>query len=416
VGEPLHLTNLGDLGVDRVTSPLHQPQGSWLALQNAEFSNIEGHHGVKKRGALRRLNAEALNGGANILVLANMPLSTDALVAPTEGPIFAALSGGGALVSSDLGGAFSAPAGLTSVVSKFVVLHGAAYGISGAPHIVKWSATAESTEVNTITDFPSMTGGTVVDLVTDGTELWALCYDNTFGAGVARVYHWAPGTSPVQYGSDIPISSTAVDGTLGNVSGLGVLAGVAYVQADLIVDHVAGVLHGAYLKGPTFAALDDAYAGSGAAEYAQTRGPIFIVNGKAVALAFHGPMPFTTAETYTTADGTTPNTIAGTGPFDDGAANGVDLALIIGALTGGDIAVYRSTDGTTWVLDENLTSALGVTQDAGVHGSIVVGQTYSLAVVFDGTNWQIARRLNSTGVWDLAPGVPAGQTIVGVGI
>lgn len=129
MGGKENLYNLGDLGVDTVASPLHQATGSWRKLQNAEFSNIEGQGGVKKRGSLRRLNIDALNGGANILVLANMPLATDALVHSTGGPLFAILAAGGAAVSTDDGVSFTTPGGLTSVLTDAVGLGAFVYGL-----------------------------------------------------------------------------------------------------------------------------------------------------------------------------------------------------------------------------------------------------------------------------------------------
>jgi hypothetical protein len=78
----LNLYGLGDKGVDLVSTPLHADPNSWRQLQNAEFSNVEGLGGVKKRGGLLKLNTEALNSGASIQAIFNMPLSTDALVAP----------------------------------------------------------------------------------------------------------------------------------------------------------------------------------------------------------------------------------------------------------------------------------------------------------------------------------------------
>lgn len=71
--------SLGDKGVDLVSTPIHQDPNSWRKLQNAEFATIEGQGGVKKRGALLKLNTSALNSGASIQAVFNMPLETDAL-------------------------------------------------------------------------------------------------------------------------------------------------------------------------------------------------------------------------------------------------------------------------------------------------------------------------------------------------
>lgn len=69
----INVFNLGDLGVDLVKSPLHIPDGAWRSLQNAEFGNDQAEQGIKKRGALTRINSIALAG--SVLSLSNVPIA-----------------------------------------------------------------------------------------------------------------------------------------------------------------------------------------------------------------------------------------------------------------------------------------------------------------------------------------------------
>lgn len=72
----INVFNLGALGVDLVTSPIHMPDGAWRLLQNAEFSTEESEGGVKKRGSLTKLNTDAAAGSILSAVNVPLPLST----------------------------------------------------------------------------------------------------------------------------------------------------------------------------------------------------------------------------------------------------------------------------------------------------------------------------------------------------
>lgn len=72
----LNLYNLGSLGVDLNTSPIHRPDGSWTLLQNGEFNPIGEEGAVKKRGSSNRINSSALAG--EVLRMKNIPLDTAA--------------------------------------------------------------------------------------------------------------------------------------------------------------------------------------------------------------------------------------------------------------------------------------------------------------------------------------------------
>jgi hypothetical protein len=65
------------LGVDLVRSPLHIPDGAFTQLQNAEFPTDQGEGGLKKRGAMLRLNSSALAG--SVMAFGNIPIDSPAL-------------------------------------------------------------------------------------------------------------------------------------------------------------------------------------------------------------------------------------------------------------------------------------------------------------------------------------------------
>ena len=84
----LDLYNLGDQGVSLVPSPVHAPDGSYLAAQNAH-NNVQGaQHGISKRPGLAKMTATAASGA--ILAFAAIPFIDPAVTViagktPTEG-------------------------------------------------------------------------------------------------------------------------------------------------------------------------------------------------------------------------------------------------------------------------------------------------------------------------------------------
>lgn len=410
MGGKINLYNLGDLGIDLVSSKLHKPPGSWEKLQNAEFSDDEGQGGVTKRGSLRRLNADALNSGAKILVLANMPLTTDALVS-SGGLLFVALSAGGALVSDDDGATFDTPAGLTAVATAIVSLDGVAYVLSSSPPVAKWTATTQTTEIAAVTDFPGMnSGSSFVALAAGAGKLWALLHDTT--DGVARVYSWVPGDTPAQYNADIPLGGGVGDYT--NVNALDVDdAGVAYVGADKLVD-AAPVRHGVLLSGPTWTE-DDPFSGDTTTDGQSFN--VFVLGGAIILTGYFGAAgePFLYDGATATQPASTSSGVGGAG----GDRDGVPAVAVLFADPSGNVLAYTSDDeGATWTQDEDLTTLLSVSTfgvPAATRNTVYAGTTYTFALVTTAAGDTVARRHHVTGVWDLAPGIGAGQTLYCVG-
>lgn len=75
MGGKLNVYNLGDLGIDLVGSPIHIPDGALTQAQNAAVSQNQGEHGLKKRLGMAKLNATALNSGAAIVSIGNVPFA-----------------------------------------------------------------------------------------------------------------------------------------------------------------------------------------------------------------------------------------------------------------------------------------------------------------------------------------------------
>jgi hypothetical protein len=72
----LDIYNIGKGGVNNTKSPLHLEDTELVSCQNAE-PNLEGREGgLRKRGGFEVVNASALNSGASIHGLVNLPLLT----------------------------------------------------------------------------------------------------------------------------------------------------------------------------------------------------------------------------------------------------------------------------------------------------------------------------------------------------
>lgn len=70
----LDLYALGQKGVNVTKSPLALTEDELLQAQNAIVSYEQGRGGLRKRGGLAALNGTALNGGADVLAIKNVPL------------------------------------------------------------------------------------------------------------------------------------------------------------------------------------------------------------------------------------------------------------------------------------------------------------------------------------------------------
>jgi hypothetical protein len=177
VSSKINLYGLGDKGVDLVSTPLHADPNSWRQLQNAEFSNVEGLGGVKKRGGLLKLNTDALNSGASIQALFNMPLETEAFdVVPGPASIVYDLlasfeEGGAAWRGSSDGTTFAAVGAMTQSLNAqasdvaTVRLNGVLYfasDIGGTPKIYSWDGATLATEVASFPIGPAAATATAI--------------------------------------------------------------------------------------------------------------------------------------------------------------------------------------------------------------------------------------------------------------
>lgn len=70
----LNLYAIGKGGVNLTKSPIHLDDTELVQAQNAEFDLNNRDGGLRKRGGFAALNSSALNSGASILGLANVPL------------------------------------------------------------------------------------------------------------------------------------------------------------------------------------------------------------------------------------------------------------------------------------------------------------------------------------------------------
>lgn len=83
MGGKLNLYNLGDIGVDLVSSPVHSADGSLVSAQNAQTEEVQGAHTIGKRLGLALLTPEAMDGP--VLAIANIPFPDPFAPLPTEG-------------------------------------------------------------------------------------------------------------------------------------------------------------------------------------------------------------------------------------------------------------------------------------------------------------------------------------------
>lgn len=232
----VNLYGLGDKGVNLNATPLHQDAQSWQQLQNAEFSDQQGEGGVKKRGALMRLNAEVLNSGASIQAIFNMPVETDVFGSgdghllipvdpyfPITGDVWLSSLDGAAFVAnaSILKAAqprqvtFSQPTGATiSSVFYFPSLGNDPSGTPDALSIKKWNGTTYGTEIASFPNHPdtAVAPAYVVSMI----AISGLLYIGVDYGGDTIVYVSTPGSGTVTgVGNRL-----AYNGTVGRLIGL----------------------------------------------------------------------------------------------------------------------------------------------------------------------------------------------------
>lgn len=68
----LNVFNLGDVGVRLTESPVHTSDGALVSAQNAQISQSQGEHAIRKRPGLDKLTASAMSG--SVLAMTNIPI------------------------------------------------------------------------------------------------------------------------------------------------------------------------------------------------------------------------------------------------------------------------------------------------------------------------------------------------------
>lgn len=87
MGDTLAVYNLGDMGIDVDTTPLHQSDGELINAQNAMFDVAGNKGGLRKRFGLTKLNSGSLSGA--IMGAFDIPLQDPEATAPVTGNSFA---------------------------------------------------------------------------------------------------------------------------------------------------------------------------------------------------------------------------------------------------------------------------------------------------------------------------------------
>jgi hypothetical protein len=70
----INLFNLGAIGVDIVSSPLHSLDGSYTSAQNAQSSPTDEDESIQKRGGLSRFSTGSL--GSTVYAIHNILAGT----------------------------------------------------------------------------------------------------------------------------------------------------------------------------------------------------------------------------------------------------------------------------------------------------------------------------------------------------
>lgn len=70
----INLFNMGSIGVDIVSSPLHSLDGSYVSAQNAESSPTDEDESIQKRGGISRLSTGSL--GSAVIAIHNILAGT----------------------------------------------------------------------------------------------------------------------------------------------------------------------------------------------------------------------------------------------------------------------------------------------------------------------------------------------------
>jgi hypothetical protein len=70
----INVFNLGSVGVDIVSSPLHSADGSFVSAQNAESSPTDQDESIQKRGGITRLSSGSM--GSSVVMIHNILAGT----------------------------------------------------------------------------------------------------------------------------------------------------------------------------------------------------------------------------------------------------------------------------------------------------------------------------------------------------
>lgn len=395
MGGKLNIYNLGDLGVHLVESPVHSPDGSFTSAQNAEVSQNEGEHGIRKRFGLSKLTTDALNGAVRSLGLMPFPDPFEPLVVSSSGAIYyntstdgnnySARSTTGAAASwtavTDIGRWFgvSAPTANQRVYSRggAINTNGLIYYYSTeTPNdgFMSWDGTTR-TSVATVT---LGANEAVRGMCQFQGEIYLLVTDTT--ADTAKIYQLV-GSSFVDTGATISHEATCISGALGK---LWIGTDTNRIYSWEIATGTSTVEHTITPNVGSRAAITS---------IAHYNGLLYASAGTASGVG-----------TALTEDMVLKRAVAGTWSDITPAASGIYGPL---ASFDGEIFVARSTngaftgceirryDGSSWNTDLDVTTQIANTRQAM---SLVVWNS-NLYVVTSGTGNNGLVRRNTSGTW-----------------
>lgn len=249
--------------------------------------------------------------------------------------------------------------------------------------VVRWSATTETTE---LVAFPGAESS--IALAASSTELFALVYDS--GAEVARVYHWVPGDVPTQFGVDLSVPVSPVNGDIASIIKLVVTADGAtvYIAGAKLINSGLSISHAVLISGTggAWSIVDPDVLTPASSSGATGLGlvgavPMLLCRIGTTLYIFNG-----SAKVYT-------DTV--TAPTAGHAAGTVTLGVALVWNGAFETLALVTTDGTVYTLDENLTTAFGV--DSPLDGVwVTTAEDVYVSATASGNPLLLRRR---AGVW-----------------
>lgn len=236
----------GERALDLVSDPVEQPDGSWLKLQNAEYSSVAAQGGLKKRGGLSALNTEALGG--EVFNAIAVPLRS-LLDESTPGYLISTSTG--FLWTTD-GVTFTpiaaAPALLPTDTFPWATRLMRTIDIDGATHLFyvgdnggdPWLYDFDG---NTATPVLDLSGTTPMDMTTLNDKVYLAVNNNTvptleysFGSPLSgRIIEWDPNLGSSQtIGEEFGVSPKLDQNTLGPM--VGFYAGYGWTPVGISTD------------------------------------------------------------------------------------------------------------------------------------------------------------------------------------